>query len=268
MVVGDAEGTLLGMVNPAFAEMHGYTVEELTGRPIVDVFAPECRSHVQERVRIAHEKGYDRYETKHIRKDGTIFPVLVDVTTVTDGSGNVRYRIVTVQDITERKQIQELSEALNTINMAINSTLDFDEVMRRVIVESAKAMDADAAAIAVREGDRWIVKYLYGYAESVAGLCLPDKEVELILLVGRSEEPLAIRDVYDDERVDSALMRRHGVRSTLAIPLTVRGELIGVLRFVYTENPMDFTDAQIDIARKLAVSTSLSLENARFYAEK
>ncbi len=52
-------------------------------------------------------------------------------------------------DITERKRAEkelrrakELSDSLNNINTAINSILDFDEIMRRVIVESVKAIDA------------------------------------------------------------------------------------------------------------------------------
>jgi PAS domain S-box-containing protein len=107
VVIGSADGKTLEMMNPAFAKMHGYTVEELTGRPIVDVFAPESHAGLQDHIRTAHEKGHHSFESLHIRKDGSVFPVLVDVTTVRDHQGEVLYRAVNVQDITERKRTED-----------------------------------------------------------------------------------------------------------------------------------------------------------------
>lgn len=107
VVVGSADGKTLQMMNPAFANMHGYTVDELTGRPIVDVFAPDSRSELPEQIRIAHEKGHYTFESRHIRKDGSTFPVIVDVTAVKDREGDLLYRVVNVQDITERKRAEQ-----------------------------------------------------------------------------------------------------------------------------------------------------------------
>lgn len=107
VVVGSADGKTLEVMNPAFAKMHGYTVEELTGTPIVDVFAPESRAEVRDHIRIAHEKGHHSFESLNMRKDGSVFPVLVDITTVRDTQGEVLYRAVNVQDITERKRVEE-----------------------------------------------------------------------------------------------------------------------------------------------------------------
>jgi PAS domain S-box-containing protein len=87
VVMGDAEGRRLIAVNRAFAEMHGHTVEELVGMPILDVFAPEVRDEVPERIRRANEEGHYAWETLHVRKDGSVFPVLIDVTTVRDETG-------------------------------------------------------------------------------------------------------------------------------------------------------------------------------------
>ena len=71
-IVG-AEGKTLILMNPAFARMHGYTVEELIGRPVTEVFAPEYREEVSEQIGMANEKDHHILEAKHIRKDGTVF---------------------------------------------------------------------------------------------------------------------------------------------------------------------------------------------------
>lgn len=107
IVIGSTDGKTLDMMNPAYATMHGYSVEELTGRPIIDVYAPECKADLPNHVRIAREKGHHAFESKHIHKDGTIFPVLVNVTCVKDKKEKPLYYVVNVQDITNIKRMEK-----------------------------------------------------------------------------------------------------------------------------------------------------------------
>ncbi len=98
----------LELVNPAFAAMHGRTVDEMLGMPLADTFAPEERARLPEHVARAHELGDYVYESLHVRKDGSTFPVLTHVSALKDAAGNVLYRAATFQDITERKQTERL----------------------------------------------------------------------------------------------------------------------------------------------------------------
>jgi PAS domain S-box-containing protein len=112
IAVGSVEDETLDMVNPAFAGMHGYSEDELAGRPVATVYAPDCRGDLPAYIRTAHEKGHHVFESMHVRKDGSVFPVLIDVASVRDEDGTVVRRIVSVQDITERKQAEEERERL------------------------------------------------------------------------------------------------------------------------------------------------------------
>ncbi|GLH71737.1 hypothetical protein GETHLI_02390 [Geothrix limicola] len=107
VVIGSADGKRLETMNHEFAAMHGYTVEELAGKPISEVYAPECREELPEKIRTAHALGHHHWESVHLRKDGTTFPVLMDVTAVKDEAGTVLYRVVNVLDITERKRAED-----------------------------------------------------------------------------------------------------------------------------------------------------------------
>lgn len=107
IVIGSADGQTLETMNPAFARMHGYTVAELAGRPIAEVFAPDCQAVLAENIRLAHERGHHVWESWHVRRDGTRFPVQIDVTAVKDEAGKVIYRVVNVQDITDMKRHEE-----------------------------------------------------------------------------------------------------------------------------------------------------------------
>ncbi|BAY65175.1 diguanylate cyclase/phosphodiesterase with PAS/PAC sensor(s) [Calothrix brevissima NIES-22] len=98
--------TVIELVNPAFARMHGYTVAELIGKPILELFPPESHAQAQMFMQQVNETGHLTYESEHLRKDGTIFPVFIDITVVKDEWGNILYRIVNVLDITERYQAE------------------------------------------------------------------------------------------------------------------------------------------------------------------
>jgi PAS domain S-box-containing protein len=97
------------LVNTAFAKLYGYTVEELVGKPITVVVDPESRAKLAENINVLHNAGHHLYESKHIRKDGTSFPVIIDATALRDDSGRVIQRLVSVRDISELKKIQEVS---------------------------------------------------------------------------------------------------------------------------------------------------------------
>lgn len=112
IVIGDATGTTLERMNPAFAAMHGYTVEELTGKPIVSIFPPEEREKVDENIRIAHETGHHTWQSVQLRKDGSTFPVLIDITAVRNGDGEIRHRIVNVQDISKLRESERRLSAM------------------------------------------------------------------------------------------------------------------------------------------------------------
>jgi len=125
IVLADPVDNTIVACNPAFAEMHGWFMEEMTGRDLADTFAPESRPDLPGYARSVHEKGRHTYESVHVRKDGTTFPTLADVYLIRDDSGNVRYRTAHVQDITERKKALE--------------TLQRNEQVLRLFVEHSPA---------------------------------------------------------------------------------------------------------------------------------
>lgn len=107
VVAVSAEDNVIRDVNPAFARMHGYTPEELLGRPLEDTLAPEARGALPRHVAAAHSKPVSHeYEALHIRKDGSRFPAFVHVTTFRDASGKAVRRVATVLDITQRRAME------------------------------------------------------------------------------------------------------------------------------------------------------------------
>ncbi len=110
VTIGTEDGKL-GLMNSAFAEMLGYTIDELSGKPIADTYAPEARGDLPGYIAMVHEKGYYKYETLRLRKDGSVFPAEVEAYAIKDKNGRVLYRVANVIDITDRKKAEEKMKA-------------------------------------------------------------------------------------------------------------------------------------------------------------
>ena len=128
VAVVSAEDNILRDVNPAFARMHGFTPEELKGRPLEETLAPESRGALPRHVAAAHSKLSHEYESLHIRKDGSRFPAFSHVTSFRDAAGRVAQRVATVLDITQRRAVemdrQRLLSAIEAERARLASVLD------------------------------------------------------------------------------------------------------------------------------------------------
>lgn len=107
VALNDPQKRVFTIMNPAFARMHGYTISELTGKPITDVIAPPGHRDLDKHIREAEARGHHTFEAKDVRHDGTAFPVLVNVTSVKDENGTLLYHIANVQDISELKRVEQ-----------------------------------------------------------------------------------------------------------------------------------------------------------------
>lgn len=274
------ENARLTFLNPEAERLLGWTESELIGKNVHEVMhhrhldraefpAEECPV-----IKVTREGGtYRTEDDAFTRKDGSTFPVAYVCTAIVE-DGRVTGAVTAFQDITERKRKEarlreekRLSDALNDINAAINSTLTFGEIMQRVVVGSARAIGAETAAIDLCEDGLWVVRYIYGFPRDMIGVGLTDEEAPHAALSAATKRPVAIDDTETDARVDREVMRRFNIRSVLTVPLAVRGDVIGALFFNYHSAPIIFTETQIDFAYKVGASVSLALENARLFQQ-
>lgn len=106
IALGDPVTNRIVACNPAFARLHHCAVSDIVGNLILSVYAPADRDHVQASVAQADRLGQVQYEARMLRRDGSTFPVQMDVVSVRDANGRLLYRVATAQDITERKQAE------------------------------------------------------------------------------------------------------------------------------------------------------------------
>lgn len=105
---------LLFDVNPAYCMMSGYSLEELLNQPITLVEAEQDQKKIARNIQIIMSGEPLLFETRHRRKDGSLFDVEISAR-FHDARGGM---IVTfIRDITARKQtelaLQEQQQSLN-----------------------------------------------------------------------------------------------------------------------------------------------------------
>jgi PAS domain S-box-containing protein len=102
--------TLDGMVtswNPGAEKVFGYSAREMIGKPI-SVLLPIDRPHEQPRIleRIRRGERISHYETKRVRKDGSLIDVSLTVSPIKDSLGRIIGASKIARDITQQKRAE------------------------------------------------------------------------------------------------------------------------------------------------------------------
>lgn len=108
--IHDANGKILE-VNEAYCNLMGYTREEMLKKSISDLEAKESKKEVIQHIKQVKEKGYDRFETQHYHKNGSLVDLEISVKSVHLDKDKA---VVFARDITERKRFEKalkISEA-------------------------------------------------------------------------------------------------------------------------------------------------------------
>jgi PAS domain S-box-containing protein len=99
-------------VNDAMARMVGTTVAEFLERSIWDVLDPATHTRAAARIEGRRTGVSERFETKLVRSDGTLLPVLVSVNPIFDEAGTYDGSLSMVRDVTERVEQEERRQGL------------------------------------------------------------------------------------------------------------------------------------------------------------
>jgi diguanylate cyclase (GGDEF)-like protein/PAS domain S-box-containing protein len=122
VTITDTSGTIV-YTNPAEAQMHGYTVEELLGRD-ARILSPaeNWKPMTPEQLREARKWQRERVR---LRKDGTSFPVQLLSDVVRGADGEPLGIVTTCEDISDRKRAEQaLRESEHRYRSLVEAALD------------------------------------------------------------------------------------------------------------------------------------------------
>jgi PAS domain S-box-containing protein len=91
-------------VNQAYCAMSGYAREQLIGLSICDLDADEEPSDTAARIQRIKTNGHEIFETRHRRRDGSVWPAAVTANWVDEAEGRF---VCFCRDLTERREREE-----------------------------------------------------------------------------------------------------------------------------------------------------------------
>lgn len=166
--------------------------------------------------------------------------------------------------------LKELKSRYNRLNLlyqvgnVLHSTLDPQEALQLILGEALRLMRASS-------GSTILINPTNGFLEIHAAKGLPPNAPELKLRVGegitgwvaRTGRPARVGDVRRDPRY---VMLRKEIRSELAVPLEVNGEIRGVLN-VDSDRLNAFSDDDQELLEALAIQAARVIHHTWLYEQ-
>lgn len=232
------------LANPAYARMHGLTLDDLALRNAKDLMAPGRQGNYERRFDEIVARGHVRFEAEHVRADGTQFPVVIDATAVRDDDGAwscVSY----VQDVTDWRHAERAQAHLAAVVEAseeaiVSSTLDGAVLTWNRAAERLYGWTAEEAIVATRTDPigPWIPPDRREEANALMRDIVRGKAVTVLetkrfrkdgsmfeamlsvapIFDGRGDVTafsVTTRDITDRKRAEEALARGHAIEKEL-----------------------------------------------------
>ncbi len=164
-------------VNDAYCRMSGYSETELLSLHVSDLDFFETREQVNEHIQHVISSGPQRFESRHRKKDGTLFDVEISALFRPEHGGQC---ICFLRDITEHKQA--VFERESTVRMLeiLNAGIDLEEMMRALLLFMQGITDCEAAGIRLRNGDDYPYYEVSGFSDAFVAaetnLCVEDPD--------------------------------------------------------------------------------------------
>ncbi len=261
-------------VNDAAIKHYGYTRDEFLAMTIKDIRPPEDVPRLIQ-INAAPEAGMRKAGMwRHRKKDETLIDVEITSHDI-DFRGN-RARLVLANDITERRRAEAaeheqrtLAEALRDTAATLTSTLDFAQVLERILDNVGRVVPHDAADLMLIEGESARVVGLRGFDERglayIANLRVPFAEWQTFRHMLTVAEPILIANTDNDPRW-TYLPEIAWVHSYIGAPIRSQGKVIGFLN-LDSATPNFFNATHAARLQIFADQAAVALENARLLAE-
>ncbi|MDY7081345.1 MAG: PAS domain S-box protein [Halobacteria archaeon] len=181
------------------------------------------------------------------------------------------------REITERKErereIETRNEALQKLHdITTEESVSFDEQVNEVLALGIEDFDLDIGILAEVNGTEYIVRNAITPDDSLEPGDRFDLEETFCELVANQSEPqpVSFRSAVDGGVEEHPAYREQGLESYLGVPVTVDGELYGVLNFSSPEiRNEEFTEGEKTFVRVLAqwISKEYSRQESQMQAK-
>ena len=166
-------------------------------------------------------------------------------------------------------RVEAFYEIFREITRLVHSSTSVNEVLELVVWKVTEIFDAKGAIVRILDVDteELALRTAFGLSEQylAKGPVFSDK---LVMELCRQGKVIIIDDILHDPRLQYPREAwEEGIRMMLGIPLTLRDNVIGIIRLVFSEK-RSFTEDELDFLITIARQCACAIEKARLFEEQ
>ena len=289
ILLTDMKGRI-AFANLRAARMYGLNdPSEMLGEHITSILAPEDRPDTLADATVTLERGALRDVIHHhLRRDGASFIGESSAALVRGSNDEPVAFMVVVRDVTERQRMEQaereqrtMSEALCDTASALAGTLEFDQVLDRILANAGRVVPHDTrnimlldppcpAGVPIDPAAGVIARVVraQGYDLGRAGAFatsrqFPVAEMSSFRSMIETGASLLVRDVQSYPAWIS-YPETNWLRSYVGTPIIVKGDVVGFLN-LDSATPNFFSDPDMTRLRAFADQAGVAIHNSRLY---
>ncbi len=261
----DREG-VIQLATPAAVQSCGYTEEQVVGHPLLQFIArDENDPTYQQWMEFSQSNSSDFIEMSIniCSAAGAQHPMRASIWRLADQQG-----FLLVQHRVDR--IRDRLATLYSVMTAVSSTLDLDQILDTVLIETERLIACDHSAIYILTAEsnmRLVHTHSRATQENQASHLVENLDIfQTSRLLREQGQPLIINDCPNDPRW-TRLPNHRTINSWMGVPLIHRGDLLGELHLDSTRTDA-FSSEDAELIQALASQVAAALYNARQYDEE
>ena len=267
--------------NDTETRMLGYEKDEIIGRPLADFLSDESKKYLEDDfLKLKEERVLKNRERYFIRKNGSVFPAMINVFAEVDGGGEIVTARAIARDITGLKKTER---ELRNVNRSLKVLSDFNNALIHVTDESE--LLNEVCRIIVETGGytlAWVGfldndggKTIYPAAQS--GL---DMRCSQTISIKENDRCLISRTVLQGRthlsretagdpfiRCCRKMISMSTLSSAVYIPVEGEKGVMGIL-CIYARETDAFDSEELDLHEKLAANLSYGIGAIRSNIER
>lgn len=281
-------------VNQAYCQMTGYSREEILAMDVTQLEAVESSEKILDHMPTIETKGWDRFETQHLRKDGSRIDLEISasyipqlkrfislIRNISENKRSAQEILSLNQELTNHSQEilglyeaertqRELAENIVEASRVIVSTLDVETVLDLIIDQIGRIVRNDICSIMLVDGDSTRVLRSRGYKNFnptafIETYVFPLSGQSIRNEIISSGEALVVPDIQHDVHIELS-PGSAWLRSYIAVPIQMQNEVVGLIN-VGISIPGFYNQWHAARLQAFAYQAAIAMRNARMYEE-
>ncbi|MCB0276106.1 MAG: PAS domain S-box protein, partial [Calditrichaeota bacterium] len=268
----------LMQVNSAFGNMLRIPLEELKGKPYVELLHEDDRNITRKKFRqlLSGSSIHFKLEKRFNKPDGSIMWANVSTTLIHTNDGKPLYFIGVIEDISQRRRAeQELVRYMerlfifNFLQRDILAARSSDEISESALERLGELVPYDYASVILADDDHNSAR-LTALKKRGKLLLKPYKKLSYEELAFFTTRGFENYDYITDLSLAGPLsehlqeLSAQGIRSVVRIPMIAKHQMIGRLN-IASKNVEGMDSQDIRIAREIADVLAVGIQQSRLY---